>query len=64
MMILKLYMMILWFKPKFLISISDSQNEDISTLINLGECENKLKDNITSSSSSQQNNNLYIFSFK
>ena len=47
---------------KFLISISDSQNEDISTSIYLGECENKLKNNITSSSSSSQdNNNLYLF---
>jgi len=48
---------------KFLISKSDSQNEDISTSIDLCECENKLKNNITSSSSSSQdNNNLYLFS--
>ena len=49
-------------RAKFLISLTDTQNEDIKTTIDLGECENKIKDNITSSSSSQDNTNLYLFS--
>ena len=49
-------------RTKFLISLTDTQNEDIKTTIDLGECENKIKDNITSSSSSQDNTNLYLFS--
>ena len=44
---------------KFIISSSDTEIENIATKIDLGECEEKLKENI-SSSSSDTNNDLYM----